>query len=316
MIRIGVLFPGQGAQHPGMGQALWQRFESVRAVFQEASETLDLDLCELCFAGPEDRLRQTDLAQPALYVVGYAGWRALVESAGDRLELAVAAGHSLGEYTALAAAGAISFRDGLRLVAERGRLMAGAGAARPGTMLAILGLDLARVEEACAAATEPGATVEVVVVANDNAPGQVVISGTPEAVERAGAEARARGARRVMPLATSGAFHSPLMEPVSADLARAIDAAPLSRAACPIIANSSAGPIQEPDEIRAELRAQLAARVRWVEGVRRMSDYRVERLVELGPGQVLSGLVRRIEPSLAVFSVGDGDGLERAVAIR
>lgn len=314
MARLAILFPGQGAQHPGMGRVLWERFGCVQILFEEASDALGRDLRQLCFAGPEDVLRETDVAQPALYVVGYAGWCALRETLGSTVAPIVGAGHSLGEYTALAAAGAVSFLDGLRLVAERGRLMRRAGDGAPGAMSAILGLSRERVEEACATAMDRSRAAEVVVVANDNAPGQVVISGTPGAVDLASTIARDLGARRIVPLATGGAFHSPLMEPVAAELLRAIEAMPIGRAVFPLIANSTATPIQEPGEIRAELAAQLCARVRWVESIRQMATYPVDALVELGPGQVLAGLARRIESTRAVFSIGDGDELDAVVS--
>lgn len=313
MTRLGVLFPGQGAQHLGMGRLLWERFGSVRDRFAEASDALGRDVRGLCFDGPDEILRDTDTAQPCLYVVGYAGWLALRELLDNRHDLVVGAGHSLGEYTALAATGAVSFVDGLRLVAERGRLMGRAGAAVPGTMLAIIGLDTEQVAEACRAVMQDGAPGEVVVVANDNAPGQVVISGTPDAVARASERARQLGARRAIPLATSGAFHSPLMESVAAELRRAVDATSIGRAICPIIANSTAAPIQEPDEIRVELAAQLLAPVRWTESVPRMTGYQPDLIVELGPGQVLTGLVRRIQTTVPVLSIGDGDTLDAVV---
>jgi len=314
MRRLGALFPGQGAQRPGMGRTLWERFACVRELFVEAEDVLHRDLQRVCFDGPEDVLRETDVAQPALYVVGYAGWLALRELVGDELVPVVGAGHSLGEYTALAAVGALSFADGLRLVAERGRLMREAGDITAGTMLAILGLSVDQVEQACVVARQRLSSHGVVVVANDNAPGQVVISGTPDAVEAAASAARDLGARRVVPLATSGAFHSPLMQPAASELRRAIATAPIGRATCPAIANSTAQPIQEPAEIRSELAAQLCAPVRWVESVRRIAAYEPDLLVELGPGQVLTGLVKRIESRLPVLSIGDGEGLDAVVS--
>lgn len=310
MARLGILFPGQGSQHPGMGRALWERFESVRDLFAEASEALGRDFSRLCFDSPDDILRETDTAQPCLYLVGYAGWRALADRLGERHTVAVVAGHSLGEYTALAAARAVTFVDGLKMVAERGRLMRQAGEGSPGTMLAVIGLDVDRVEEACLRARRNGEAGEVVVVANDNAPGQVVISGTPDAVARAGAQARELGARRLVPLATSGAFHSPLMEPVATDLKSAIDATTIGPAAYPIVANTTAQPVWEATDIRGELSAQLSGRVRWTETIRRLTDFRVERLVEAAPGQVLAGLTRRIDPSLPVLSIAGGEGLD------
>jgi len=310
MARIGILFPGQGAQHPGMGKALWERFALVRDLFAEASEALGRDFARLCFDSPDDVLRETDTAQPCLYLAGYASWRALEIMLDGRHTVVVAAGHSLGEYTALAAAGALTFVDGLGLVAERGRLMRRAGDVSRGTMLAILGLDVDRVEEACLAARRDGSADEVVVVANDNAPGQVVISGTPDAVARASVHAREMGARRVVPIATSGAFHSPLMDPVVADLKRAIDRTAIGRVACPIVANTTARPLREAADIRDELTAQVSGRVRWTESVRRMTDFQVDRLVEATPGQVLAGLTRRIDPALPVLSIAGGDALE------
>jgi len=312
MSRVGILCPGQGAQHLGMGSALWQSFGSTRAFFDEASDVLGSDFRRLCFEGDDNALRDTALAQPALYVVGYASWQACREvwqdRAGAAIEVVVAAGHSLGEYTALAAAGALAFADGLRLVARRGHLMSEAGGGTPGSMLAILGLPLAEIEAVCAEVE--AATSEVVVVANDNAPGQIVISGTVTAVNAAGTLAKERGARRCVALATSGAFHSPLMAPAMAELRRAIEHTEFERTAFDVIANCRAEPVREPFEVRAELTEQLCARVRWVESIRRLGSYQLDALVELAPGQVLSGLVRRIEPKLLVLSIGDGEQID------
>src|SRR5579884_3639531 len=195
MSRVGILCPGQGVQHVGMGSALWKNFASTRAVFEEAADVLGRDLRRLCLEGSEEALRETATAQPALYVTGYASWLACQEVWQDRvtdgIEVVVAAGHSLGEYTALAVAGAMTFADGLRLVATRGQLMSEAGEAQPGAMLAVLGLSLSEVEAVCEAAQ--AATAQVVVVANDNAPGQVVISGTVDAVNAAAVLAKERG---------------------------------------------------------------------------------------------------------------------------
>ncbi len=312
MTRLGVLFPGQGAQHPGMGKALWDRFPVARQLFAEASDALDRDYCHLCFDSSDEILRQTDVAQPGLYLVGYASWRALEEVLGGRAALAVAAGHSLGEYTALAVAGAFTFVDGLKLVAERGRIMRQAGEGSRGTMAAVLGLDLERVEEVCQAVRRDDRLGEVV-VANDNAPGQIVISGAADAVARAGVRARDLGARRVVPLATSGAFHSPLMEPAVEPLGQAIDRAAISPTSCPVVANTTARLIREADEIRAELRAQLSGRVRWTESIRRVAEVGVDRLIEAAPGQVLAGLARRIDPTLSVLSIAGGDSLDTLV---
>jgi [acyl-carrier-protein] S-malonyltransferase len=309
-MRVGLLCPGQGSQHPGMGRALWERFASVRAIFAEASDVLGRDVGRLCFEGTDAELRATDTTQPLLYVVGYASWQALREVLDDRIELAVAAGHSLGEYTALAVAGALGFADGLRLVAARGRLMQQAGTEMPGIMLAILGLELSVVEDLCRRVTECGDRPGVVVVANDNAPGQIVVSGMPNAVERVGELAREHGARRLVPLATSGAFHSPLMESARRELARVIDEITIHRAVCPVVANCSARAIQEPAEIRVELVDQLCGRVRWTESMRRLVDFAPDLLIELAPGRVLSGLVRRIASALRVFPMEDEETVD------
>ena len=312
MPRVGILCPGQGAQHVGMGSALWYSFRSTRAIFDEASDVLGRDFRRICFESDEQALRDTAIAQPALYVVGYASWQACWEvwqdRAGSPIEVVVAAGHSLGEYTALAAAGVFTFVDGLRLVARRGQLMSEAGGARPGSMLAIIGLPLFEVEAVCTS-VEVG-TSEIVVVANDNAPGQVVISGTVAAVNAAGTLAKERGARRSVPLATSGAFHSPLMATAATGLRRAIEQVELKPAAFDVIANCSAEPVRGSGEVRAELAEQLCSRVRWVESVRRLGSYQLDAAVELAPGQVLSGLVRRIESKLSVLSIGDGEQID------
>ncbi len=312
MSRVGILCPGQGVQHVGMGSALWKNFASTRAVFEEAADVLGRDLRRLCLEGSEEALRETATAQPALYVTGYASWLACQEVWQDRvtdgIEVVVAAGHSLGEYTALAVAGAMTFADGLRLVATRGQLMSEAGEAQPGAMLAVLGLSLSEVEAVCEAAQ--AATAQVVVVANDNAPGQVVISGTVDAVNAAAVLAKERGARRSLPLATSGAFHSPLMTPVAEALGQAIERTEIRLGMFDVVANCTAEPMRTPSEIRAELTDQISARVRWVDSVRRLGAYQLDCLIELAPGQVLNGLVRRIEPKLTVLSIGDGEQID------
>jgi [acyl-carrier-protein] S-malonyltransferase len=259
---------------------------------------LGFDLAQLCFEGPEEELRRTAITQPALLATSIA-CLAPLRAMGAQPDLV--AGHSLGEYTALVAAGALSLADGLRLVARRGELMEAAAREAPGGMAAILGLATEQIEQLC---EESGATV-----ANRNAPGQVVISGPAGAIERAVARARELGARRAVPLNVAGAFHSPCMASASAALRREIEATDLRSAAIPVIANVTARPVQAPQEIRAALVEQLTGSVRWEESIQRAVAMGADRLVEIGPGSVLAGLARRIAPDLHVASVGDPDSL-------
>jgi [acyl-carrier-protein] S-malonyltransferase len=284
------LFPGQGSQKPGMGADLYERFPSARARFDEADAVLGFSLTEVMFGEGEEtaaRLRQTEITQPALYVHSLAAMAVLDER--SRAPEA-AAGHSLGEYSALAATGALSFADGLRAVRRRGELMAQAGTVRPGAMAAVLGLDAAAVEKACADASTDG---EVAVPANYNDPGQLVISGDPAAVARAGEAAKAAGARKVVPLPVSGAFHSPLMAFARDGLADALAALAIRAPRCPVYLNVTAAPEADPEAIRARLLEQLTAPVRWAQSVQRMQADGVTRFVEVGTGNVLSGLVKR-----------------------
>jgi [acyl-carrier-protein] S-malonyltransferase len=284
------LFPGQGSQKPGMGADLYEAFPAARARFDEADEVLGFSLTEVMFGEGEEaagRLRQTEITQPALYVHSLAAMAVLTER--GRAPDAVA-GHSLGEYSALAAAGALSFADGLRAVRRRGELMAQAGAVRPGAMSAVLGLDAAGVEAACAEASTGG---EVAVPANYNDPTQIVISGDPAAVARAGELAAAAGARKVVPLPVSGAFHSPLMEFARDGLAETLRALDIATPRCPVYLNVTAAPETDPEAIRANLLAQLTAPVRWAQTLERMRDDGVTSYLEVGTGNVLSGLVKR-----------------------
>ncbi len=284
------LFPGQGSQKPGMGADLYDRFPAARARFDAADSVLGFSLTEAMFgAGDEaaERLRRTEITQPALYVHSLAAMAVLDEKgvAPD-----VAAGHSLGEWSALAATGALHFEDGLRAVRRRGELMAQAGGVRPGAMAAVLGLDARAVEKACAEASgEHG----VAVPANYNDPGQIVISGDPEAVEAAGERAKAAGAKRVVPLPVSGAFHSPLMQFAVDGLRETLDALDIRAPRCPVVLNVTAAPTTDPAEIRARLLEQLTAPVRWAQSVQQMAADGATRFVEVGTGNVLTGLVRR-----------------------
>lgn len=302
------VFPGQGSQTVGMGRDVYERFSSARAVFDEADDVLGFALSRLCFDGPGETLTQTQNAQPALLTTSVALLRAAREVAGNNLPLpAFVAGHSLGEYSALVAAGALRFADALKLVRRRGELMA---AASEGAMAAIIGLELAALHEICGQASEAG----VVVVANENSSGQLVISGSTAGVERAVALAKERGAKRAMPLNVSAAFHSPLMQAAAEGLQAAIaDVEHVGAPQCPVISNVTAKPLHAPDEIRAELVAQVTAPVRWIGSVERMAADGVTQFVEIGPGTVLTGLIKRIVAGAALVNVNDGAAVERWV---
>ena len=289
------LFPGQGSQFVGMGRDLYDRQPAARALFDEADARLGFPLSRLCFDGPEEALTDTAVQQPALYTTSLAAWAVLTER--GQANAAYVAGHSLGEFSALAAAGSLGFADGLALVRRRGELMKLAGQRQPGGMAAILGLDAAPVAEVCAAAAaETGGTVGV---ANDNCPGQVVITGDETALTQAMSLLAEAGARKVVRLPISIAAHSPLMDSVADAFAAAVAAAPLSAARIPVVANVTARPITTPDEIRAELTAQLTAPVRWTDSVRQLGALGVDAYVEVGPGDVLLGLVKRIDRAAA-----------------
>ncbi|MEM8601123.1 MAG: ACP S-malonyltransferase [Bacteroidota bacterium] len=285
---LAYLFPGQGSQSVGMGADLALSFPEAKAVFDEANDTLGFGLTDLMFGSAADaevQLTETQNTQPALYTHSLAAF-AILEARGEQPD--VTAGHSLGEYSALAAAGAFTFADGLRVVRRRGELMA---QARAGTMAAVLGLDDAAVEQVCADVSRAGEGV--VVPANYNAPGQVVVSGDVAAVERALTAFSDAGARRVLPLSVSGAFHSPLMADAQAAFAATLDALDLRTPRCPVVLNVTAAPTTDPDEIRRRLVEQLTAPVRWAQSLTRIQDDGATRYVEVGSGKVLSGLAKR-----------------------
>jgi [acyl-carrier-protein] S-malonyltransferase len=301
-------FPGQGSQAVGMGASLADAFPEARAVFQEADDVLGFELSRLCWEGPESELQSTENAQPALLVHGVACARVLVSGG---VVPAVTAGHSLGEFTAHVIAGSLAFGDALRLVRVRGQAMARAGDERPGTMAAVIGLREADVERLCAEVRQNG---ETLVPANYNAPGQIVISGSVEAVRRAAVEAKARGARMAVELQVSGAFHSPLMAAAVGPLAEALAEVEVREAGIPVVANVDARPVREPDAIRARLIDQLTGAVRWTECVRTLRELGARRLVEPGPGSVLTGLLKRIDRSLEGIAAGTAAQVEEALA--
>ena len=301
-----LMFPGQGSQKPGMGKDLAEAFGPARAAFDEVDSALGTPLSSLCFEGPADELTRTHNAQPALLAHGAAVWAVV----SDRLapHVRAAAGHSLGEFTAHHAAGALSLGDAARLVRRRGELMYETGVERPGTMAAILGALTEPIEAICARASAGGS---LAVPANYNDAAQIVISGEVAGVERAMEMAKAAGARRAVRLNVSGAFHSPLMEPAVEGLRAALDAAHFSRSAFPVYANVDALPSSEPTTARSTLLRQLTAPVRWSDIVAAMAlAFPAALFVEMGPGNVLSGLVKRIAPDVTTVTCGTAAEVE------
>lgn len=295
---VGLLFPGQGSQFVGMGRELAQRYDAARRVFEEADDTLGFGLTQLMWEGPEDQLTLTSNAQPALLTHSIAVWRVVSDRIG---EVAMAAGHSLGEFSAYVAADAMGFADGLRTVRRRGELMAESGAARPGTMAALLGLDDDATEDVCAAASEGDV---VCVPANYNSPGQLVISGDVSAVERAMELAKAAGAKRALRLNVSGAFHSPLMKVSQPGLKAQLDSVAMREPRYAVVSNVTAEPVRDADTARRLLLEQLTSPVRWTAVVRTMLDAGVTQFYELGAGNVLTGLLKRIERGAACAAMG------------
>jgi [acyl-carrier-protein] S-malonyltransferase len=304
--KIAFIFPGQGSQAVGMGKALFEETEIGRRRFEQASEILGVDLQTPCFQGPEDALKITAVAQPALYVHGTALSEILVERG---VRPTHTAGHSLGEYTALAAAGVFDFETGLRLVKARGKAMNAASEASKGVMAAVIGLPIGVIRGICDEAQAHG----IVTVANINAPGQVVISGEPDAVGAAIETAKTKGAKRAIPLPVHGAFHSPLMASALKPMTRALADASLQAPEPRFVANTVATFLSDPDEIRTQLAEQITGCVRWVECIEALVEDGVQLFVELGPGNVLTGLLKRIDKSVTGVAAGDPDGIEKVI---
>ncbi len=298
--RIAFLFPGQGSQFVGMGNELADAFATARKVFEEADEILGVNLSELAWRGPAEELNDTVNTQPALLVHSVAVLEVLRQEY-PRIEAQFVAGHSMGELSALVAAGALSFEKALLLARKRGELMKRAGETNPGGMAAILGLDIKTLEGVCAQASTP---LEVVQVANDNCPGQVVISGNSQALIRAIQLAQEAGARRAKALAVSIAAHSPLMLNAQANFNQAIDNASIQDPTTPMIGNLSATPLNTADEIRMDLQGQLTSRVRWTESIETLLAQNISLFFELGSGNVLTGLLKRINDQVTGLALG------------
>lgn len=304
MSKVAFIFPGQGSQYPGMGKDLADNFAVAREVFEEANDRLGFDLAKLCFEGPEADLKLTANTQPAILTVSVAAQRVIAAETG--LVADYAAGHSLGEYSALVCAQALPFAEAVATVRQRGLFMQEAVPVGVGTMAAIIGLDRPLLEEVCQLAAEG----EVVAPANFNSPGQVVIAGHVAAVERAMALAKDKGAKRALPLPVSAPFHCSLMVPAAERLDKVLAAVEIGAMELPVVSNVEAQPNSDAQRVKELLVAQVSAPVRWEESVQNMATAGVERFVEIGPGKVLSGLVKRIVRGLDLHNVEDAAGVK------
>jgi len=300
-MKVAYVFPGQGAQWVGMGRDLYQGFAAAKAVFEQADEALGFPISKLCFEGPEDELLQTINAQPAIVTVSFACLEAIRGLNGIASPVFVA-GHSLGEYTALAAAGVLDFATTVYLARERGRLMHEAGQITPGGMAAIIGLDEAVLAEVCA---QSGARI-----ANINCPGQIAISGAEDNLTKAMDLAKARGAHRVIRLQVSGAFHTPLMQPAVDGMAKIIAKLSFNPPAVPIIGNTTAQPLTTAELVKDELLRQLCNCVQWQRSVEYMVGDGVSTFIEIGPGRVLAGLIKRIDRNVNMVNIGDAEAVK------
>lgn len=330
--QVAFVFPGQGSQTIGMGADIYAASAAARRVFETVDETLGFSLSSLCFHGPEETLRATINAQPAIATVSLAFLAAFQEALSPQnfswaspLTPAYTAGHSVGECTALVAAGVMDIKGAAQLVRERGQLMHEEETLCPGGMAALLGMEAETAQEICAEATRQ-ALAELssdnlthpgqgqVVIANYNAPGQNVISGEQRALALAMELAKARGAKRVMPLAVSGAFHSPVMQPAAMKLARSLESANIGNAAIPIISNITAVPLMDEHVLREELAQQVASSVQWVKTIEYLAGAGVTTFIEIGPGQALTGLIKRIAKGVTMINIGSVEEVEKAAA--
>jgi len=301
LVKVAYVFPGQGSQWVGMGQDLCQDFEAAKTVFGQADEALGFAISRLCFDGPEDELRQTINAQPAIVTASFACLEASREAGVGLPPASFVAGHSLGEYTALVAAGVLDFATAVYLARERGRLMHEAGQMTPGGMAAIIGLDETPLSELCA---ETGAQI-----ANINCPGQIVISGAEDNINKAVELAKSRGAHRAIPLQVSGAFHTPLMQPAVDGMAKIIAKLSFNDPTTPIIGNTTAQPLTTAQSVKEELLNQLCNCVQWQSSVEYMIDDGVSAFIEIGPGKVLAGLIKRIDRNVKILNIGDAESV-------
>lgn len=304
MKKTALLFAGQGAQEVGMGRELAKRFPAVMDRLGDPRDLLGFDLASVCFDGPEDVLTQTEHAQPGILYISWLAYEILREQVPN-LEFQATAGLSLGEFSALAGAGALTFKDALWLVHQRGRFMQEACEETDGTMAAVIGLDTEAARQLCDA--------HGIEIANLNCPGQIVISGDKSAVEKACEDAKGRGAKRAMPLSVAGAYHSKLMASASNKLKSALNQVALTQPAVPVISNVTASPYESVDEIRSRLVEQVTSPVLWEKSVRRLLDEGVTRFIELGPGKTLTGFMKRIDKSAETFNVNDLESLETTV---
>lgn len=288
------IFPGQGSQFKGMGKDLYESSPKAKELFEKGNSILGFRITDIMFEGTDEDLKQTKVTQPAIFLHSVV----LASLAGDSFKPDMVAGHSLGEFSALTAAGAISFEDGLKLVFQRAMAMQKACEATPSTMAAVLALDDNKVEEICASIKD-----DIVVPANYNCPGQLVISGTISGVTKACELLKAAGAKRALILPVGGAFHSPLMEPARVELSKAIESTMFNKPVCPVYQNVNASPETEPEAIKRNLIAQLTAPVRWTQTIQQMTSDGATQYYEVGPGKVLQGLVKKISPSVEAASI-------------
>ena len=302
-MKTAFLFPGQASQYVGMGQDLYEKYASAREVFDQANDIMGFDLKKICFEGPEEELKKTYITQPAIFVHSVAVFNILQEKG---VTFDAAAGHSLGEYSALVAAGVLSYPDGLRLVKERGRLMYEAGINQPGTMAAIIGLDEDQVYAICDQVKDVG----IVQPANFNSPGQVAISGEVQAVRAAMEKAKEAGAKKAVELVVSGAFHSPLMQAAQEGLKKALEETDFRDAKVPVYSNVEAKPVTDSNQIRDLLYRQLTMPVLWQNLIKNMIGDGVARTFEVGPGKVLKGLQKRIDRGVPCTEIGTVENLE------